>query len=372
MNKLFVIHYYPVDYFPPVMNLINTLQDKVKICVSSTRKSNALDEYKADSAQIFKPIKENKADSSIMVLLKYLYFSLFTLLKLITNKPDVVLYYESVSAFPVFLYKRFFRRKVKVCIHYHEYMTPEEYCRPGMRLSKFNHKLEITYLYNAACWISQTNEYRKRFFLNDYPFINHAKCHVMPNYPPRSWHVERKKYAADGIVKCVYVGSLSLHDTYVKEFCEWVAKQQGKVTFDIYSFNFYADVKAAIHEISSPYITFHEKGVAYHDIPAVLAKYDVGLLLYKAKTLNVRYCETNKFYEYLISGLNVWYTKEMILLHTMDKHLYNQHFVEMDLSNNISQDIDFASRIVDNTGYNKFCEDIYEEYFNQCKKKIST
>ena len=372
MNKLFVVHYYPVDYFPPVMNLINTLQDKVKICVSSTRKSNALDEYKAAGAQIFKPTKENKADSSIMVLLKYLYLSLFTLLKLITNKPDVVLYYESVSAFPVFLYKRFFRRKVKVCIHYHEYMTPEEYCRPGMRLSKFNHKLEITYLYNAACWISQTNEYRKRFFLNDYPFINHAKCHVMPNYPPRSWHVERKKYAADGIVKCVYVGSLSLHDTYVKEFCEWVAKQQGKVTFDIYSFNFYADVKAAIHEISSPYITFHEKGVAYHDIPAVLAKYDVGLLLYKAKTLNVRYCETNKFYEYLISGLNVWYTKEMILLHTMDKHLYNQHFVEMDLSNNISQDIDFASRIVDNTGYNKFCEDIYEEYFNQCKKKIST
>ena len=372
MNKLFVVHYYPVDYFPPVMNLINTLQDKVKICVSSTRKSNALDEYKAAGAQIFKPTKENKADSSIMVLLKYLYLSLFTLLKLITNKPDVVLYYESVSAFPVFLYKRFFRRKVKVCIHYHEYMTPEEYCRPGMRLSKFNHKLEITYLYNAACWISQTNEYRKRFFLNDYPFINHAKCHVMPNYPPRSWHVERKKYAADGIVKCVYVGSLSLHDTYVKEFCEWVAKQQGKVTFDIYSFNFYADVKAAIHEISSPYITFHEKGVAYHDIPAVLAKYDVGLLLYKAKTLNVRYCETNKFYEYLISGLDVWYTKEMILLHTMDKHLYNQHFVEMDLSNNISQDIDFASRIVDNTGYNKFCEDIYEEYFNQCKKKIST
>ena len=166
MNKLFVVHYYPVDYFPPVMNLINTLQDKVKICVSSTRKSNALDEYKAAGAQIFKPTKENKADSSIMVLLKYLYFSLFTLLKLITNKPDVVLYYESVSAFPVFLYKRFFRRKVKVCIHYHEYMTPEEYCRPGMRLSKFNHKLEISYLYNAACWISQTNEYRKRFFLN--------------------------------------------------------------------------------------------------------------------------------------------------------------------------------------------------------------
>lgn len=366
MNKLFVIHYYPVDYFPPVMNLINTLQDKVKICVSSTRKSNALDEYKADSAQIFKPIKENKADSSIMVLLKYLYFSLFTLLKLITNKPDVVLYYESVSAFPVFLYKRFFRCKVKVCIHYHEYMTPEEYCRPGMRLSKFNHKLEITYLYNAACWISQTNEYRKNFFLKDYPFVHIGKCHIMPNYPPRSWHVKEKKYAADGIVKCVYVGSLSLHDTYVKEFCEWVAKQQGKVTFDIYSFNFYADVKAAIHEISSPYITFHEKGVAYHDIPIVLAKYDVGLLLYKAKTLNFKYNETNKFYEYLISGLDVWYTKEMTLIDNMDKHMYNQHFVEMDLSNNILQDIDFASRIVDNTAYNKFCEDTYEDFFNKC------
>lgn len=363
MNKLFVVHYYPVDYFPPVMNLINTLQDKVKICVSSTRKSNALDEYKAAGAQIFKPTKENKADSSIMVLLKYLYFSLFTLLKLITNKPDVVLYYESVSAFPVFLYKRFFRRKVKVCIHYHEYMTPEEYCRPGMRLSKFNHKLEISYLYNAACWISQTNEYRKRFFLNDYPFINHAKCHVMPNYPPRSWHVERKKYAADGIVKCVYVGSLSLHDTYVKEFCEWVAKQQGKVTFDIYSFNFYADVKAAIHEISSPYITFHEKGVAYHDIPAVLAKYDVGLLLYKAKTLNVRYCETNKFYEYLISGLNVWYTKEMTLIDNMDKHDFLSDIQSFEVMANKFPLVIATTHITDNCKYNLFCENAYNDFW---------
>lgn len=363
MNKLFVVHYYPVDYFPPVMNLINTLQDKAKICVVSTKKSNALDEYKATGVRIFKPIRENKADSSIMVLLKYLYFSLFTLLMLITNKPDTVLYYESVSAFPVFLYKRFFRCKAKVCIHYHEYMTLKEYCRPGMRLSKFNHQLEISHLYNVAFWISQTNECRKNFFLKDYPFINPSKCQVMPNYPPRAWHIKAKNYATDGIVRCVYVGSLSLHDTYVKEFCEWVTNQQGKVTFDIYSFNFYADVKSAIEEIGSPYITFHEGGIAYYDIPAVLAKYDVGLLLYKATTLNVKYCETNKFYEYLISGLDVWYTKEMTLLENMDKHAFSPDIQSFEIKANNYPKVDTNSRITDNCRYNLFCENVYDKFW---------
>lgn len=45
MNKLFVIHYYPIDYFPPVMNLIDSLGEKVEIRVSTLQKSNSLDAY---------------------------------------------------------------------------------------------------------------------------------------------------------------------------------------------------------------------------------------------------------------------------------------------------------------------------------------
>lgn len=127
MNKLFIIHYYPIDYFPPVMNLIETLEKKIDITVSSTQKSNSLVEFKGIRVKIFRKIKENKSDNSVKILIKYFIFTLFTLGLLIRKRPNAILYYESISAFPAYLYKYFFNRKVKLCIHYHEYMTPEEY-----------------------------------------------------------------------------------------------------------------------------------------------------------------------------------------------------------------------------------------------------
>ena len=362
MNKLFVIHYYPIDYFPPAMNLVKTLQEKAATYVISTVKSNCLKEFVATSARIFRPIKENKKDSSMKVLLKYCYFSLFSLWQLILKKPDVILYYESISALPVYLYKRFIHKKVKVCIHYHEYMTPEEYNRPGMRLSKYNHKLEISYLYKSAYWISQTNQYRKDFFLKDYPLIPQTNCHVLPNYPPQQWHVKNKVITADGILKCVYIGSLSLRDTYIKEFCEWVAEQKGKITFDVYSFNFHDDVKIMMEKIDSPYISFHEKGIVYSEIPNVLAKYDVGLLLYKANTLNVQYCETNKFYEYVVSGLDVWYTKEMTLIAEMDKSKFASNIQSFDVKAKRFPSIDTSLRVIDNSHFDKYCETVYVDF----------
>ena len=226
MNKLFVIHYYPIDYFPPVMNLIDSLGEKVEIRVSTLQKSNSLDAYGNKKAKIYRRFKENKKRSSLFVLVQYIFFSLFTLYQLIRQKPDAVLYYESISAFPAYLYKRFVGHKVKLCIHYHEYMTPAEYCRPGMRLSKLNHSLETSYLYHVATWVSQTNQYRREFFMNVEPQLSECVCHILPNYPPASWFRKRKLHANE-IVKCVYVGSLSLTDTYVLEFCQWIAKQHG-------------------------------------------------------------------------------------------------------------------------------------------------
>ena len=96
MNKLFVIHYYPIDYFPPVMNLIDSLGEKVEIRVSTLQKSNSLDAYGNKKAKIYRRFKENKKRSSLFVLVQYIFFSLFTLYQLIRQKPDAVLYYESI------------------------------------------------------------------------------------------------------------------------------------------------------------------------------------------------------------------------------------------------------------------------------------
>ncbi len=53
-------------------------------------------------------------------------------------------------------------------------------------------------------------------------------------------------------------------------------------------------------------------GIEYQEIPNILSKYDVRMVLYKATTLTCMYSIPNKVYEYLVCGLNVWYPKEML------------------------------------------------------------
>lgn len=361
MNKLFIIHYYPIDYFPPVMNLIDSLEENVDICVTTVRKSNSLAEYSCKKARIFHCLREDKKRNTFLILIQYALFNIYTLFKLIWYKPDVVLYYESISALSAYLYSRFVSHKVKLCIHYHEYMAFSEYDRPGMRLSKANHKLENSYLYQRATWISQTNEYRREFFMGDYPDVPKATCRLLPNYPPQKWLRKVKPHTND-VVKCVYIGSLSLKDTYVLEFCQWISRQQGKVLFDIYSFNFHQETLEAVKSLRSPYIHFFSKGVKYSEIPHLLDRYDVGVLLYKAHTMNVKYCETNKFYEYLVCGLDVWYPKEMTLLHEMDKSIFAPRIVEMDIAQEIFPCVDLSPRQLDNSSYDRFCEKVYESF----------
>jgi len=58
-------------------------------------------------------------------------------------------------------------------------------------------------------------------------------------------------------------------------------------------------------------IRFFPKGVEYDDLPGVLRQYHAGVILYRAETLNYRFNETNKLFEYLSCGLDVWYSHRM-------------------------------------------------------------
>lgn len=94
--------------------------------------------------------------------------------------------------------------------------------------------------------------------MNVEPQLSECVCHILPNYPPASWFRKRKLHANE-IVKCVYVGSLSLTDTYVLEFCQWIAKQHGKVLFDIYSFNFHKNTLDAMRSFNAHILNFTKR-----------------------------------------------------------------------------------------------------------------
>lgn len=312
MTNIALVHYLPIELYPPVINLLDVSESyDLRIRVFTTNNNKGRKTYQHPSVQITR-FAFPGSGSAISRIVKYLWFNFGVLLGLIRLKPKKILYFETHSSYPVYLYKKYFNQSVEIYIHCHEYYDPGWYLR-YTKLLRHYHAKEKSFLYRDAKWISQTNKDRMNFFLKDHPFLKEEQLKILPNYPPGNWQTATKReYAPAGTVRCVYVGSLSKQTTYIQEFCEWVIKQQGKISFDIYSFNCDRATSEYLSALPADCIRFFPDGVEYENIPGVLSNYDVGVMLYKAETLNVKYCAPNKLFEYLVCGLDVWFSEELI------------------------------------------------------------
>lgn len=311
MSKIAIIHYQPIEYYPPTTNLLDLLAEQnARTHVFTTVNNKGRKEYSRGNIKITRFQQPGKG-FVLFRYYRYLLFYLGVLLRLIRMKPGKILYYETYSSFPVYLYLKYFNRKAELFIHCHEYFTPYWYDHYGISL-KPHHLREKKFLYPRAKWISQTNDDRLNFFRQDHPYLKEEQLKVLPNYPPSSWQKFNKSGKMPGeVLRCVYVGSLSLKTTYLHEFCSWVLEQEGAVTMDIYAYNILPETKEYLQKLAGTSVRFFENGIEYDKIPDTLIKYDVGLLFYKAETLNVQYCAPNKLFEYLTCGLDVWFSKEM-------------------------------------------------------------
>lgn len=339
MKKIAVVHYMPLEFYPPVINFLNAAATNSNLVVNvwTTHNNKNRSIYNNSLISNISRTKfPNSAENKIVRFLKYSLFNLKCIIGLALSNPDKILYYESYSVWPVYWYLRIFNKRVEILIHYHEYSTSEWY-KKGMKLVYHYNNLEKKMLYRKACWISQTNEDRIKLFLKDNPTLEIDKMKMLPNYPPMSWSgkfQEQKEKVK--ILKTVYIGSLSLKDTYIMAYCDWVISQNGHVFFDIYAFNLHDDTITYLNDLNSEYIRFYQKGVEYNDIPEILVNYDVGLILYKALTDNFKYNAPNKLFEYLACDLNVWYSvtmlgikpyesKKVIPIHFDDMANFNYH-----------------------------------------------
>ena len=317
MKRLAVVHYLPLEFYPPAVNFLNAFAEKelFKTKVWTTHNNKQRQVFKSPTlTSISRTIAPKKRDNKGFRLLKYLLFNFKTFMGLLFFNPEVILYYESYSAGPVYWYLKYFSTNKRLFIHCHEYFDPQWYAK-GMSLVKLYNTYEKKYLYPNAAWISHTNAQRVAFFLADHPNIPENRVHVVENHPPESWNsISRTKTVLNKNdkkqLKFVYVGSLSLENTFIKEFCDWVISKNGKVTFTIYAFNTTNPTYNYLSSLHSEYINFKPGGIEYDKIPHVLSGYDIGVILYKGNTLNAKFCASNKLFEYLVCGLEVWVSKE--------------------------------------------------------------
>jgi len=314
VSTIIIIHFAPVELYPPVQNLIRVLEKESvnsQVIVLTTAPSSPFFYFKSGSTNI-KIIRLGKSGQRIKSLVRYSYYAWFYLMAfffLVRYKPGKILYFETLSSFPAYLYKWFCNLKTKLFIHYHEYTSPQEYAS-GMKLTRHFHKKEKK-LYPKAEWISHTNSFRMNFFLQDIGVANLENTRILPNYPPKSW-LKQPKVKNSTPLKIVCVGALSLSTMYTKEFSEWVLLQKGAVSWDIYTSNVTDEARAYLQGLKSEWIHLFE-GVPYEQLPEILRIYDVGVVLYKGgHILNHVYSAPNKLFEYIICGLDVLFPLNLI------------------------------------------------------------
>ena len=287
------------------MNFINCkTTPEVPLDIYTTRCQARLAPFVTEdgNTRIFRFGAKKNPGAAISRALHYFRFNLNTLWRLFRTRPGTVIYFESISAFPAFVYKRCINRRSRLFIHYHEYMTPQEY-EGGMRMVKWFHRLERR-LYKQASWISHTNAGRMERFVTDLEDVPIPNRHILPNYPPKSWLSDHRRSSGQTI-RAVYIGSLSLDTMYTREFAGWVLGQQGRVRWDIYSFNITPEAAAFIGSLPPHLVKLHP-AVNYPDIPGVLKQYDLGIILYTGHIPNWVDNAPNKLFEYLACGLDVW------------------------------------------------------------------
>jgi glycosyltransferase involved in cell wall biosynthesis len=313
MRKLAIVHFSPIEKYPPVMNWLEFLgastggQMEVRVFTSH---QDGMIQNPYQPAKEFIGIRRFGRIVKAKPLLRYLgYLNYYfrTFFGLIEWRPDIILYYETLSAFPPLLYKKLRGPGVTLFVHYHEYITPGEYAN-GMMLNKWFHQWEKK-RYGSYAWISHTNEDRMDLFMKDNTNIVAAQAHILPNYPPSRWKGRSITGHGDPI-KMVYVGALSLDTVYTAEFADWVEKQNGRAIWDIFSSNFTEEARNYIESLNSAHIRFRG-GVEYASLPDILKDYDVGLVLYKGTIPNYVYNIPNKLFEYFACGLDVWFAVEM-------------------------------------------------------------
>jgi len=335
MNKrIAVFHFSPLELYPPVMNFLDCLQEKLSeydtVRVYTTRPPANMELYIPKGKQVF--IKRlayfTVTLSAASRIVQYLRYYLISLLQCLRFRPSKVFYYETLSSFTPNLLKSLRGNQVELFIHYHEYMTREEYSR--MLLNNIFHRFERK-IYKRAKWISHNNEFRMQLFLKDLGGPALTNTRIYPNYPPSSWATPPKDKITNPL-KLICVGAMgSLEKLYIRETFEWVRSKEGAILLDIYSFKVAEEIKSFNEQLGSKYICF-KGSVDYKNLPQLLRQYDIGLILYKGLFANTIYSASNKLFEYLVCGLGVWYPGELIGSHEYNSPDYWPKVLPLDFT----------------------------------------
>lgn len=365
-----IIHFQPIEKYPPILNFLNYCgsQNLTQKIIVLTTSSNNQKEFITNNNQIeIKRFDLAKNKNSIKKILTYfiIYFNWYKILK--KEKCFRVLYYETLSAIPVYFYKKIYPN-TNIFIHYHEYTSLEEFNLSSI-VVKLSYKLEKK-MFSSSNWISHTNQTRLDLFLkNENIKYDQNKHKILPNYPSKNWALPLENEINNNIVKFVYFGALGLETMYLKEIANFINFLNGKATLDIYTNQYDEEAILFLKNLNCENI-FLKENVDYFDIPQVIknGQYNIGLILYKGHIPNYIYNAPNKLFEYLSCGLDVWFPDVMKGCFEYIS-IENRPFVIKTKFSNLSENLLFyltlLNKEIKKNSYNLFAENIYNKLYEK-------
>ena len=138
-KKVFILHLLPLEYYPPIINLLRVLEkdNRFEVQVFSTHNQKNRLVFTSRFFEIFRIPYPAYVTHPLLKLGAFIRLAVIPLLYIWRFKPDAIMYIEPHSALPAYLYKRFFRPKAGLFIHHHEYYSPDEFNGPGMASVRF-------------------------------------------------------------------------------------------------------------------------------------------------------------------------------------------------------------------------------------------
>jgi len=370
-NSICLIHYQPIEYYPPAYNLINELSKSKFINVLTNHNNRNIPNFGFNAnVRIKRFAVPEEGRTKFKRLYHILKFNFLATVELFYLKPNIIVYIENQSILPVFIFNYLSKRRKFIFCHYHEYTSIEK-LKTETFVSRVLSKLEPSVI-SKAVWISHTNDDRVKLYSERFPQINKSVLHSFPNFPPRHWQAKRNN-KIDLPLNIVYIGSISLKNMYSKEFLTWVSMNVNKVNMDIYSINYTTDIIQFIESLNAPNIKFHP-GVRYDLLPRIMDYYDVGTILYDSSQTNYVYNAPNKLFEYLACGLDVWLSNDLI---SSQPYLCKNSFpkvISLDFNNldklNVESLIDRENMVFKEADY--FSDVSTEELINKIEKILSS
>lgn len=231
--KIAIFHFNPLELYPPATNFLECLEkttpknSSVKVFTLALAAGHMVFELESHNFQIVRLGKSKNGSIPIDRYIQYFRYYFLSILACIRWRPDKVLYFETLSAFPVYVLMKVLKR-IDIFAHYHEYMTQDEYKRMWLNGKIFG--LEKRSILPNAAWVSHTNADRLEMFLNDLKItFDKSRHQIFANYPPKSWFKKPKVRKISTPISFVYVGSFSSLDTlYMREVLAWIVSLNGK------------------------------------------------------------------------------------------------------------------------------------------------